>query len=203
MFYRFALAASLCLASSFAQAETQPLTCGGIPANSTAASLAKTYGAANVVTQSVAGAEGAEVKTTVIFPKDKSKRLIVFWKDESARKGIDSLIVRRDDKANPTNWEIAGLTLASTLADIEKANGKSFQLSGFGWDYGGFVNEWNGGKLEKLAGGCRLILRLEPGKDANPDATDKVSGDARFTSSDPNMKAAKPQLVELTLAYPD
>ncbi len=87
MFYRFALAASLCLVSSFAQAETQPLTCGGIPANSTATSLAKTYGTDNVVTQKVAGAEGAEVKTTVIFPKDKSKRLIVFWKDEAARKG--------------------------------------------------------------------------------------------------------------------
>lgn len=203
MFYRFALAASFCLVSSFAYAETQPLTCGGIPANSTAASLAKTYGAANVVTQKVAGAEGAEVKTTVIFPKDKAKRLIVFWKDETARKGIDSLIVRRDDKANPTSWEIAGLTLSSTLADIEKANGKSFKLSGFGWDYGGFVTEWNGGKLEKLAGGCRLIVRLEPGNDANPDAADKVAGDATFSSSDPNVKAAKPQLVELHLAYPE
>jgi hypothetical protein len=83
------------------------------------------------------------------------------------------------------------------------SNAKSFKLSGFGWDYGGFVNNWEGGKLEKLAGGCRLVVRLEPGKDADPAAEGKVSGDAQFSSSDPNVKAAKPRLVELQLAYPD
>ncbi len=130
MSYRLAVTAALCLAASPVLAATQPLTCGGIPADATAASLGKTYGAANLATESVAGAEGASVKTTVIFPKDKSKRLIVFWKDEAARSGIDSLIVRRDDRANPTTWEVAGLTLASTLADIEKLKRQELQALG-------------------------------------------------------------------------
>ena len=191
---------ALCLISAPALAGT-PLTCTTIPADSTFASLQKAFGAANVTTASVPGAEGQDVQTTVLFAKDKTKRIIVFWKNEKARKGIESLIVRRDETANPTNWDVNGLTVASNLADIEKLNGAAFEISGFGWDYGGFVTKWNGGKLQSLPGGCQLMMRLEPGEDGNSAAIEKVSGESTFKSSDANMKAARPRITEITLSF--
>ena len=198
--FTFGLMVAAALAAPPARA-ADALTCHTIPADASHASLQKLFGAANVATDTVEGAEGAEVQTTVLFPKDRAKRLIVFWKDETARKGISSLILRTAPGAEPTGWSIAGLTLKSTLADVEAANGKPFTLSGFGWDYGGFVTRWEGGRLQSAEKGCTIQVRFEPGPGAAEAALAKVSGDGSFSSALPAMRAVKPRIVDLSLGF--
>lgn len=51
-----------------------------------------------------------------------------------------------------TDWKtIGGVTVGSTLEDVENANGTGLSFKGFGNDYGGVVTEWYGGKLEGLS----------------------------------------------------
>jgi hypothetical protein len=48
-----------------------------------------------------------------------------------------------------SDWKTKeGITIGTTLKELEKLNKKPFRFSGFGWDYGGMVN-WEGGYLDK------------------------------------------------------
>lgn len=192
------------IAAGPAAADPQKLDCSTFPANSSHASLEKLLGKANVVTESVAGAEGQDTETTVLYPKDRTKRLVIFWKDEEAKKGIGAILVREDDKADPVGWNVGGLDITSTLGDVEKLNGKPFKISGFGWDYSGYSGGWDGGKLETALGsGCRLSLRFTLPDDAKPEVAKKVSGENQFPSNGAAMKAAKPRLSEISVGYPE
>jgi hypothetical protein len=164
-------------------------------------SLKRSIGAANVAMEKVAAAEGEEAEATVIYPKDRTRRAFLFWKDEAAHRGVASLMVRAGDDADPLSWHYAGLSIESGVAEIEAVNGKPFVFSGFGWDYGGYVVDWKGGKLQSPAGGCHVTMRLTPGANAAGPIVDKVSGDKKFSSSDAKVRAAKPHIGEITLEF--
>src|SRR5262249_17585108 len=70
-----------------------------------------------------------------------------------------------------------GLKLGMALEDVEKANGKPFKLSGFGWDYGGLVVDWNKGALGNVA--CRTSGGFCPAPDNSLVA---VGGGRNFQS---------------------
>jgi hypothetical protein len=89
------------------------------------------------------------------------------------------------------------------LAEVEKVNGKTFKLTGFDWEFGGRVSNWQGGALAKIPGGCELRLGFNPWADAPDLARDKVSGEKEFFSSDPNMRASKPTVSEIIISYPE
>ena len=187
-----------------AAAEPQKLDCSTFPAESSHESLVKTLGKDNVVTESIPGAEGQDTETTIVYPKDRTKRLAIFWKDEEAKKGIGAILLRQDDKADPVGWKVGGLDITSTLADVEKLNGKPFKITGFGWDYGGYSGGWDGGKLETMLGAkCTVSLRFTLPDDAKPEVAKKVSGENQFPSNGAAMKAAKPRLSEITVGYPE
>ena len=164
-------------------------------------SLKKAIGAANVATEKIAGAEGEEADATVIYPKDRTRRAYVFWKDEAAHKGPASLMVRAGEDADPLKWSYSGLSIESGPAEIEALNGKPFVFSGFGWDYGGYIVDWKGGKLAAPADGCRVMMRLTPGETVAAPLVDKVSGDKKFLSSDAKVRAAKPHISEITIEF--
>jgi hypothetical protein len=76
-------------------------------------------------------------------------------------------------------------------------------MTGFDWDLGGRVSNWQGGALAKIPGGCELRFGFNPWADAPDAARDKVSGEKEFLSSDPNMRASKPTVSEIILTYPE
>ena len=52
-----------------------------------------------------------------------------------------------------TRWKgLVGDVNVARRAEVERINGTPFQIYGFGWDYGGLVNSWNGGKLPETLG---------------------------------------------------
>ena len=176
-----------------AAAASRILTCEGLfgPA-ATHAKLTEAFGAQNVIYDKQPGAEGETFMATVLFPRKAADRLVIAWKDEKRQSKPESLTARTG-----AAWHLPnGLKPGSTLAEVEEANGKPFAISGFDWDYGGFVNDWHGGKLAADIGPCTLTVRFDPGKGAR---TDKVSGDQPFQSSNPAMRAAKPVVSEITL----
>ena len=194
----------LCAFPIAAAAEPPQLDCSTFPADSSHASLVKSLGADNVATETVSGSEGQNVPTTVIYPKDRAKRAIIFWKDDAAKKGIGAILVRKDDKADATGWTAGGLTIASTLADVEKLNGRAFEITGFGGDFGGYTDDWEDGKLDTILGQtCHLSLRFSLAADVKPDVAKKVTGSDQFPSDGAEILAAKPVLSEIAVEFPE
>ena len=186
--------------------ETRVLSCTGPFAKAAdEAALVKAFGRANVVEADLDGAEGQTEKGTVLFPKDASRRVEIFWWDTKRKRRPASIRVQ-DRSAWTAKGGASGtppLRLGAALADIETANGRSFALSGFGWDYGGFSNDWKGGALDKMEGGCSLSVRFSPDPKAKSALVDKVSGDRALRSDQPAVRAVKPTVSSITLGWPE
>jgi hypothetical protein len=119
-----------------------------IRASTTENLLVRQFGAANVKDDSLAGGEGEMVAGTVLFPTDSLRRVEIFWDDSAPPHTRISLLRVNGSRSL---WMVApGVTLGTSLVDLETINHGPFTLSGFGWDYGGTVTSWRGGSLDTL-----------------------------------------------------
>ncbi|MFN5685394.1 hypothetical protein [Bradyrhizobium sp.] len=194
------ITAGLLMASS-ALAQTAPpsegpITCTlPVAATDTAKSLQQRYGAEAVV-QDLPGAEGETYQGLVLFPRAMDRRIeVAFIEDKTAT--VSALTLR--DSAKSSRWTVAGISIGASLAAVQKANGKPFVVSGFGWDYGGFVTDFKHGALgRRLPGGCSITLRF--GKDK--DAPRALSGDGVKVSSDnPALLKFAPVVTEIGVNF--
>jgi hypothetical protein len=187
------------VATSALAAAPDVLACEGVFAKDTThAKLVETFGKANVAFVDVDGDNGVKVKASVIYPDDSHKRVDVIWHDEKLRRR--PAIIRVDFRSE---WRaLKGLHIGTELIEVEKINGNAFKLTGFDWELGGRVTNWQGGALAKIPGGCEFRVGFNPWADAPDSARDKVSGEKEFLSSDPNMRATMPTVSEIILSYP-
>jgi len=165
------------------------------------ASLQARFGAANVRVEDIPGAEGEMVRGVVLFPDDPSRRAYLHFADAENLRGL--ALVRIVDPAS--TWTLGDdVHMGTTLAELVARNGAPIDFSGFGWDYGGAIGGFHGGKLEPRNGSWpRSSFRLSPrpGTEANAGLP---MGDATFSSDDPKFADLATSVVvgELTLAYP-
>ena len=132
---------------------------------------------------------------------------VVLWNDQPERRlelllgeGPDERITGVRVRDSQSRWRIVGLGNGSPLASVEQANGGPFRLYGFEWDYGGWVTDFRGGRLEQLAGGCLPNMRLGPDHSGG-SLPDGVSGDSEKGSDEAPMIAAAPRVVEFGLQW--
>ena len=165
-----------------------------VPMRTPATQVAKTYGAA-ASAGDLDGPEGTKFKGVTLNPGSKTERLDLSWWDD-AQSVVSMVRAREDGKA----WTgPGGIHVGSTLAEVEAANGKPFSISGFGWDYGGYVTDLKGGALASLPGGCSLQLRFDSGE-VVPDG---ISGDGvTVASDDPRVRKYAPVVTEMAIGWP-
>jgi hypothetical protein len=155
------------------------------------ASLVRRYGPANVRRDSLPGAEGESIYGTVLFPADTTRTLYVYWEDE-ARSRVES--VRTAPGA--TAWAAwPGIAPGDRMADVERRNGRPFRLYGFGWDYGGLVVDWRGGRFAPLKADT-LGFTAVRFRAAEPAAA--ISGEGTFSSAAGAMRTADARVSDLT-----
>jgi hypothetical protein len=202
MIRSIAVTALFLLASpAFAQSpppQEGPITCTSpVASDDTTKTLMQRYGKEAVV-QDLPGAEGEKYKGVVLFPKATDRRIEVAFTDDKAKRA-SGLTLR--DTAKTSRWSVNGITIGSSLADVQKANGKPFLVNGFEWDYGGFVTDWKGGALGRpLQGGCTITIRF----DKNAGAPKSLLGDGVKAASD-NATLVKwaPVVTEIGVNFPD
>jgi hypothetical protein len=164
----------LLLVAAPASAQAPPpqegaITCSSpVAPNDNAKSLRQRYGK-DAIVQELPGAEGETYKGLVLLPRVADRRIEVSFTDD-AMKRATGLAIR--DKAKTSRWNLSGITIGSSLAEVQKANGKPFVVSGFDWDYGGFVADWKGGALGRMEGGCRCASARRQGRPAIFQATE-------------------------------
>lgn len=161
-------------------------------ADATGETLAARFGAQNMHEETLPGVEGDEYQATVIFPDDRERRVEIVWADPPRRTQVAQVSVSGDQ----SGWRgPAGVALGMVSSEVELANGAPFTISGFGWDMGGWALDWRGGVLQQA--GCRVGVRFQPRGDYAGAA-----GESPFLSDSPEMRAAEPHVMTLSLGYP-
>ncbi|MFG1346639.1 hypothetical protein V5F59_17240 [Xanthobacter autotrophicus DSM 431] len=156
------------------------------------ATLVRRFGTGNVVFRTVNAAEGERAKASIVFPGDPARRVEIIWLDEKRRRRPAQVSV-----SDPGAWRTPeGTGVGDSLKAVEAANGRPFVLYGFGWDYGGTVVDWEGGRLART--GCRLLLRLTPRPGPYAGEAD---GERAFRSDSAVMGAIDPVVYEMLLTF--
>ena len=167
---------------------------GAISSKTTEGALVRMYGRKNVTHGTLDIGEGETMPATILFADIPLQRLEIAWKDEPAR----TLPARIQIQGEKSLWKTSqGITLGITLKSLEKLNGGSFTLAGFGWDYSGTVTSWNKGRLE---GDMKnVVVRLGPAVSSETPSADEesVEGDAEFPSSHSSMQKVNPKVYQL------
>ncbi|HEV7324745.1 MAG TPA: hypothetical protein VGN91_06740 [Bosea sp. (in: a-proteobacteria)] len=201
---QLATIALVALAKAASAQTADLLACNGpFARDADEAALIKAFGAGNVQRARIEIGEGEKAAGAVLFSKDRKRRLELIWRDGKKRRGPGTIYVREGSA-----WAVAGpagerFAIGSALAAVEAANGKPFSILGFDWDYSGTANDWQGGKLAKAFGGCRLTIRFGYPEGADAKALDRLSGDKGFSSSNPDMRVVKPIAYEILLSWSD
>ncbi|MGB3642719.1 MAG: hypothetical protein WBA39_34810 [Rivularia sp. (in: cyanobacteria)] len=167
---------------------------GLITADTTRADLVELYGETNLKDETILRGEG-----TISFPVTKVNSttpgaLTIFWTDKSRSKISHVSGFGRQ-------WKMLdGPGIGTSMSGLREILG-GFQLTGFGWDNGGFVYI-DGTKLSKYKN--KLALRL----DAENSTIQKhlkqyqaVSGDSILSSANPNFKPLDVKVSQMVVTF--
>jgi len=163
--------------------------------------LIRIYGKQNVRSTNVNLGEGESEPGTVLFPRESVKKLEILWKDQQRKQSPRSLQISGEKSL----WKTAeGITLGTTLRQLQRINGKPFILAGFGWDYGGTIVSWDRGNLEKeFTRGGRIILRLAQRKEGvlNEEEYQSIEGDKDLRSDHKVLQKMNPPIWQMIVRF--
>lgn len=174
------------------------LACEGpFAKDTTHARLVAEFGSQNVIFKDVDVTSNVLTKATVLFDADPTRRLVVFWKDEKTRSKPLAVSIEA-----PSTWTgPGGVRNGLTLRELEKLNGGSFSITGFGGIGGGEASKL-GGPFVNLAGDCTLTIRFEPGiASPLPPRFASVTGDVLIASTNLILRRVRPQVVQWSIHY--
>jgi hypothetical protein len=172
---------------------------GAVSDSSSEAELRERFGDAQVDTTRIELGEGETAPGTVLFPNDSLRRMEIIWQDTATR-SLPSRIILRGERSR---WHVGpGISLNTSLADLERLNGQPFTLAGFGWDYAGVITSWNGGSLDSSL--AQVKLYLDPGPmQYGSEPYNQVLGDQDYASDLPAMKQLSPKVRTIFIDFPN
>jgi hypothetical protein len=174
---------------------------GPINARTTLNDLVRSYGKKNVVEREIDVGEGQTEPGVVVFPDDPSRSIEILWKDPKQKNAPKLAKVH----GSASHWTtVHGISLGTSLKELEAVNGKPFRLAGFGWDYPGIVYSWDHGLLASFQGYIALAL------DGSSDTTTlteselrAVAGDQEISSHHPVMQKINPRVYQVLWVFHD
>ncbi|MCX6318684.1 MAG: hypothetical protein NTW29_15490 [Bacteroidetes bacterium] len=118
---------------------------GLVPLDATYETLLRTYGKERVTDENMYRApDSDEMVMKTIINKGKRDEIVIQWDDSSFHQKI--LAVEAGQENHPFKTS-DGVHYGTTLAELVTINGASISFSGFGWDFGGLLTDFHGGKL--------------------------------------------------------
>jgi hypothetical protein len=177
------------------------IDCSGLFAGDTShANLTAAFGAENVVYKRIDAPQGSTGMATIVFEKNRERRLTIEWFDE---KNLARPIYISIDSAS--KWIAPlGIRIGTAIEEVERLNTRPFRLNGFGWDLGGAARFGkNDGTLGNLPGGCHLGLTFEPTTEGLPlgGRYRALNGNQDLRSDMPLLREVKPAIVEVLVVF--
>jgi hypothetical protein len=203
-----ALGLAVLLAASAATAQRDDLLIvpgervGPVSRQTSEDTLRALYGADRVTPHLVELGEGLACRGSKVT-WESGDSLEIVWRDADAGTGVVSIHVKGQ------RWRTReGVGFGITLRELERLNGKPFELTGFGWDYAGTVISWSGGSLEasmSQTSAARLIVRLAPHPDdeqrLTPEENGELAGDRNLSSARPALQKLNPRVYALIVLF--
>jgi hypothetical protein len=132
---------------------------GLVPLDATYETLIRTYSKERVTDEKMYRAPDTdETVIKTIINKGKIDEIIIQWDDSAFHKRIISIEAYRENHPFKT---ANGIHYGTTLAELVKINGAKISFSGFGWDFGGLLSDFYGGKLAYKEGKPNLSFDLD------------------------------------------
>ncbi|HKK78574.1 MAG TPA: hypothetical protein VJ933_03050 [Phaeodactylibacter sp.] len=130
----------------------------------------------------------------ILFPKNERNRVDIYW--ETSVDAERPAFIRILGAEGKTDWSTSqGITIGSSLETVEAIDSRPFELYGFEWDYGGYVNDWKDGQLSN-----NLSLRFAPRNGV--DMPMEVVGDMTLSSDSELLRQTQPVVSELSVSFP-
>ena len=179
---------------------------GPITAATTRADLDTLFGTDNVHDGSFDSSEVPEA-ATVVFGNDTSAALAVTWDKERA----STIHICFGTQSGPCRWRTAsGIRIGLPLMELQKLNGKPFQLAGYGFDGQGEITSWRHGMLKEAPAACgHLVVRLTPAAEVvgrpmskrESNSLKQAQGDKPYSSGNPLILDLNPFVSALELQF--
>jgi len=150
---------------------------GPIQLNTSEEELIKIFGPSQVQRGTINTSEVNIEQSTIIYPNTRDE-IHITWKDQS-RSEVKAIYFTRAD----SKWYTQrGLTVGMDLLALTKVNEGPINFYGFNWEYGGTVNSWRKGTLDRFDKYFYVVLSPR-----NPTATksliQKFSGNNIYSSN--------------------
>ncbi len=137
------------------------------------------YGHSNLIDERICGAECIDSVDVTFLYRGKKEEATIYWKDSAYHRVIRFI----ESYGDNSSWHTAtGIQLGSGFSELLKLNGKKISFFGFGWDYGGSINSYNGGALENSS--------VHFGLDITEYNNNGLFGDQELDSDMPAVKEA-------------
>jgi hypothetical protein len=132
-----------------------------------------------------------EYQNTLLYPDSKNEVEFV-WLDDSVNfNGLMHIKV----SGQKTGWKtFEGITLGTTLKELESLNQRPFAFYGFGWDYSGMVDWGNGHLFER-----QIFVSLDYPGESIPPEFDGLLGDHKMKSDSELAQKANPVVREIEM----
>ncbi|MDB5528806.1 MAG: hypothetical protein JWR51_1909 [Devosia sp.] len=194
----FALLCACLVATPALAKDKTAFSCTGVfGPDSSEALLIKTYGADNVVTGQVPGAEGIDMLATTVFPNDPDKTMVFGWMNEETREGLGFVDLP------PSIEGPHGVHIGMSVADVLAINGQPFNIGGFWWDYGGYAQIEQGTLANADDATCFLSLRFSPAEEYPQDLdVSAVSGEVSIPADEPLLEKLDTRLTVVSVGFP-
>lgn len=161
---------------------------GAITSKCTLADMARAYGESNVRLKRDAGAIAI-----VLFPDDSLRRIEIAVSDTINLRYPKSVTIRGSQSV----WHTAtGVTLGTTVDELQKLNAKPFEFNGFGWDYGGQIVNWHGGAMAR---DTSIAIRLDALHLFDNKPYRSVMGDKKVSSSNRLARELRPYVGQIDI----
>ena len=151
--------------------------------------LLRVFGQNRLKNDTVVEAEGTKSSLMTIIDNEKNTELVVIWADSFPLKSIERIQI---NQANSPYKTASGVGNGMTIAQLEAVNTQPLRFSGFGWDFGGVISGFNGGKLDSVTIGYILDLPIE-GDKQDPKSED-LYGDSMHKTTDPLVRLFKDKI---------
>ena len=174
---------------------------GTIGSLTTRLELETRFGTTNVRVETFDGPEGSRgYPVLVVFPDVPRKRLELVQDADNP----DAPILELRISHPASRWHDAnGLRPGLSLSELVTLNGAPISFYGVGWDYGGVVQDWHGGKLANAVDAEVFHRVVLAGRKGTSNAHLPL-GDASFRSDDarfPTMGTAL-AVAEVEFSWP-
>ncbi len=169
---------------------------GPILPDTSESDLIKLYGKANIKNEKIyLYNEGEETEIgTVIYPNDPQKKLTIIWKDPDKR----NFLKRVEFYGDKSYWKTSeGVSLGTSLKELQQINEHNFIFWGFGWDGSGYIKSWENGKLEKYS--HVIDVRLSDFQNPNVKRVSKEEYDSLIGEREVNSASKVAQKVNPTV----